>query len=143
MKLPKSIKHTLKRLYLKSYIWYKKNLANPDMKDMYLSPNEKKALSIALNVLKNENCTLSLCPITGKRYIKYRDYFIVIDSHRIQIVNHVYGYDIFLTGKQFYNLKMKFDNKLYNSFKEIEDEILSNVKHSLDEILLNVKKPNE
>jgi hypothetical protein len=143
MKLPKSIKHTLKRLYLKSYIWYKKNLANPDMKDIDLSPNEKKALSIALNVLKNENSTLSLCPITGKRYIKYKDYFIVIDTHRIQIVNHVYGYDIYLTGKQFYNIKMKFDNKLYNSFKDIESEILSNVKHSLDEILLNVKKPNE
>ena len=143
MKLPKSIKHTLKRLYLKSYIWYKKNLANPDLKDIDLSPNEKKALSIALNVLKSDNSTLSLCPITGKRYIKYKDYFIVIDTHRIQIVNHVYGYDIYLTGKQFYNIKMKFDNKLYNSFREIESEILSNVKHSLDEILLNVKKPNE
>ena len=97
MKLPKSIKHTLKRLYLKSYIWYKKNLANPDLKDIDLSPNEKKALSIALNVLKSDNSTLSLCPITGKRYIKYKDYFIVIDTHRIQIVNHVYGYDIYLT----------------------------------------------
>ena len=143
MKLLKSIKHMLKRMYLKKYIWYKKNVANPDMRDVNLSPNEKKTLSIVLIVLKNENSLLSLCPITGKRYIKYKDYFIVIDTQRIQLVNHVYGYDIFLTGKQFYNLKMKFDNKLYNLFKEIEDEILSNVKHSLDEILLNVKKSNE
>jgi len=125
------------------YIWYKKNILNPDMKDVELSDNEKKALLIALVVLKNENSVLSLCPITGKRYIKYNDYFIVIDANRIQIVNHVYGYDIFITGKQFYNLRVKFDNKLYNHFQEIENEILSNVKHSLDEILINVKKPNE
>jgi len=143
MKLLQLIKYKLKRTYLKMYIWYKKNILNPDMKDVELSDNEKKALLIALVVLKNENSVLSLCPITGKRYIKYNDYFIVIDANRIQIVNHVYGYDIFITGKQFYNLRVKFDNKLYNHFQEIENEILSNVKHSLDEILINVKKPNE
>lgn len=143
MKLLQLIKYKLKRTYLKMYIWYKKNILNPDMKDVELSDNEKKALLIALVVLKNENSVLSLCPITGKRYIKYNDYFIVIDTNRIQIVNHVYGYDIFITGKQFYNLRIKFDNKLYNHFQEMENEILSNVKHSLDEILINVKKPNE
>jgi len=130
-------------MYLKKYIWYKKNILNPDMKDIELSENEKKALSIALIVLKNEKSVLSLCPITGKRYIKYNNYFIVIDTNRIQLVNHVYGYDIFITGKQFYNLRIKFDNKLYNHFQEMENEILSNVMHSLDEILINVKKPNE
>lgn len=143
MKLPQLIKHKLKRMYLKMYIWYKKNILNPDMKDIELSENEKKALSIALIVLKNEKSVLSLCPITGKRYIRYNDYFIVIDTNRIQLVNHVYGYDIFITGKQFYNLRIKFDNKLYNHFQEMENEILSNVKHSLDKILINVKKPNE
>jgi len=143
MKLPQLIKHKLKRMYLKKYIWYKKNILNPDMKDIELSENEKKALSIALIVLKNEKSVLSLCPITGKRYIKYNNYFIVIDTNRIQLVNHVYGYDIFITGKQFYNLRIKFDNKLYNHFQEMENEILSNVMHSLDEILINVKKPNE
>lgn len=143
MKLPQLIKHKLKRMYLKKYIWYKKNILNPDMKDIELSENEKKALSIALIVLKNEKSVLSLCPITGKRYIRYNDYFIVIDTNRIQLVNHVYGYDIFITGKQFYNLRIKFDNKLYNHFQEMENEILSNVMHSLDEILINVKKPNE
>lgn len=143
MKLPQLIKHKLKRMYLKMYIWYKKNILNPDMKDIELSENEKKALLIALIVLKNKKSVLSLCPITGKRYIRYNDYFIVIDTNRIQLVNHVYGYDIFITGKQFYNLRIKFDNKLYNHFQEMENEILSNVKHSLDEILINVKKPNE
>ncbi len=143
MKLPQLIKHKLKRMYLKMYIWYKKNILNPDMKDIELSENEKKALSIALIVLKNEKSVLSLCPITGKRYIRYNDYFIVIDTNRIQLVNHVYGYDIFITGKQFYNLRIKFDNKLYNHFQEMENEILSNVMHSLDKILINVKKPNE
>jgi hypothetical protein len=143
MKLLELAKHKLKRAYLKKYIWYKKNVANPDMRDGEISQNEKKTLSIALIILKNDNSVLSSCPITGKRYIRYNDYFIVIDSNRIQLVNHVYGYDIAITGKQFYNLKMKFDNKLYKTFNEIENEVLSNVKHSLDQILLNVKNSND
>jgi|APGre2960657444_1045066.scaffolds.fasta_scaffold00798_16 hypothetical protein len=135
--------HKIKRTYIKKYIWYKINMVNPDMRKKKLTPNERCVLSISLLILNNKDSILSLCPITGKRYIKYNDYFIVIDGGRIQIVNHVYGYDIFVSGKQFYNLKRNFDNKLYYHFKGIETEILSNVKHSLDTILLNIKKPNE
>ena len=141
--LIKLFKHKIKRTYIKKYIWYKVNIIDPDMRKIKLTPNEISVLSISLIILNNKNSTLSLCPITGKRYIKYNDYFIVIDGRRIQIVNHVYGYDIFVSGKQLYNLKRNFDNKLYYHFKGIETEILSNVKHSLDTILLNIKKPNE
>lgn len=143
MKLIKSIKHKLKRLLLKKYLWYKKNFVSTDMKDVLLAPNELKALSIATYVLKNSNSELSLCPITDKRYIKYNDYFIVITEDRIQLVNHVYAYDVNISGKKFYNLKKNFDTRLYKKFKAIEDEILSNVKHSLDTILSDIKQSNE
>jgi hypothetical protein len=143
MKLIKSIKHKLKRLLLKKYLWYKKNFVSTDMKDVLLAPNELKALSIATYVLKNSNSELSLCPITDKRYIKYNDYFIVITEDRIQLVNHVYAYDVNISGKKFYNLKKNFDTRLYKKFKGIEDEILSNVKHSLDTILSDIKQSNE
>lgn len=139
----KTIKHKFKRVSLKLYIWYLKTLGNPDIKDVKLSDNELKALYIAKSVLKNPKCNLSLCPITDKRYIKYKDYFIVITENRIQIVNHVYAYDVNLYGRKFYNLKKNFDNRLYKKFKAIENEILSNVEHSLDTILLNIQKPNE
>jgi hypothetical protein len=143
MKLFKSTTHKFKRLLLKNYIWYKKNFVSTDMKDIELSVNQLKALSIATYVLKNQSSELSLCPITDKRYIKYNDYFIVITEDRIQLVNHVYAYDVNLSGKKFYNLKKNFDTKLYKKFKSIEDEILSNVKHSLDTILSDIKQSNE
>lgn len=143
MKLFKSAKHKLKRLLLKKYLWYKKNFVSTDMKDIELSVNQLKALSIATYVLKNPNSELSLCPITDKRYIKYNDYFIVITEDRIQLVNHVYAYDVDVSGKKFYNLKKNFDTRLYKKFKGIEEEILSNVKHSLDTILSDIKQSNE
>lgn len=143
MKLFKSAKHKLKRLLLKKYLWYKKNFVSTDMKDIELSVNQLKALSIATYVLKNPNSVLSLCPITDKRYIKYNDYFIVITEDRIQLVNHVYAYDVDVSGKKFYNLKKNFDTRLYKKFKGIEEEILSNVKHSLDTILSDIKQSNE
>jgi len=113
------------------------------MKDISLPANELKALYIAICALKNSNSDLSLCPVTNKRYIKYNDYFIVITADKIQIVNHIYAYDIPVSGKKFYNLKKNFDIRLYKKFKGIEDEILSNVKHSLDAILSNIKEANE
>lgn len=143
MKLIKLIKHKLKRKILKLYISYIKVLINPNMKNAYLSTNELKALNIATFALKNPNCNLSLCPITKKRYMKYNNYFIVITEQKIQIVNHVYAYDIAMSGKRFYNLKNNFDTRLYKKFKGIEDEILSNVKHSLDTILSDIKQSNE
>lgn len=143
MKLFKSTTHKFKRLLLKNYIWYKKNFIITELKDIQLSVNQLKAVSIATYVLKNQSSELSLCPITDKRYIKYNDYFIVITEDRIQLVNHVYAYDVNLSGKKFYNLKKNFDTKLYKKFKSIEDEILSNVKHSLDTILSDIKQSNE
>ena len=143
MNLIKLIKHKLKRRTLKLHIWYLKNFVSPDMKDIPLPANELKALYIAICALKNSNSDLSLCPVTNKRYIKYNDYFIVITADKIQIVNHIYAYDISVSGKKFYNLKKNFDIRLYKKFKGIEDEILSNVKHSLDAILSNIKETNE
>jgi hypothetical protein len=143
MKLIKSIKHKIKRYILNIYIFYKKNFVCNELKDIQLSVNELKGLSIATFVLNNLNCELSMCPVTDKRYIKFNDYFIVIAENKIQLVNHIYAYDITLSGKKFYNFKKNFDNKLYRKFKGIEDEILSNVKHSLDTILANIKSSNE
>lgn len=143
MKLLKSIKHYLKRQILKTYICYKKTFYTAEMKYVNLTSNELKALSIVSHVLKNSDCKLSLCPVTDKRYIKYNDYFIVISEERMQLVNHVYSYDINISGKRFYNLKKNFDEKLYKKHKVIENEILSNVRHSLDTILSDIKESNE
>jgi hypothetical protein len=140
MSLIQTVKHKIKRKVLKNILWLKKNILNPQLQNSSLTPNELKAITIASYAINNENSELSLCPITGKRYIKYNDYFIVIEENKIKIVNHVYGYDIFLHGRKLYNIKNLFDKKLYQHFKSIEDEILSNVRHSLDEILAKTKQ---
>jgi hypothetical protein len=142
MNLIQTLKHKTKRKLLKKALWLKKNILNPQLQDNSVTPNELKALTIAGYAINNANSVLSLCPVTGKRYIKYDDYFIVIDDSKIKIVNHVYGYDIFLHGRKLSNIKDLFDKKLFQHFKSIENEILSNVRHSLDEILAKTKQQN-
>jgi len=142
MNLIETIKHKTKRKILKKTLWLKKNILNPQLQDTVLSSNELKSITIVNYAINNENSKLSLCPITGKRYIAYDNYFIVISQSHIKIVNHVYAYDIHLHGRKLYNIKNAFDQKLAQHFRSIENEILDNVKHSLDQILVKTKKQN-
>jgi hypothetical protein len=135
--------HNLKRRLLHRYVSYKKSLLLPHLNKEPLLENDLKILSIASYLIKQEKSKLSMCPVTHKRYINNGDYFVVIHENKIQLVNHVYAYDVQISGKQFYNLKRKFNDKLHLTFYKMEKEILKNVKHSLDEILITIKQSNE
>ena len=135
--------HNLKRSLLHRYVSYKKSLLVPSYNKQPLLENDLKILSIVSYLIKQEKSELSMCPVTHRRYIHNGDYFVVIHENKIQLVNHVYAYDVKISGKQFYNLKRKFNNKLHLTFYKMEKEILQNVKHSLDEILITIKQSNE
>ena len=145
-KMLKSIKleiHNFKRNLLQKYIFYKKGLLIPNYNKQPLLENDLKIVSIASYLIRQEKSELSMCPVTHKRYIHNGDYFVVIHENKIQLVNHIYAYDVPISGKQFFNLKRKFNDKLHLTFYKMEKEILNNVKHSLDEIIITIKETNE
>jgi hypothetical protein len=89
-----------------------------------------------------DNSRLTYAPISNKRFIKNDDkeIFVVIDHRIINLINHVYGYNIMIEDDQLFNqIIEKFDGVLEARRLELEQEMKTNIKHSLQNILDKVK----
>lgn len=135
----KKTKHYIKRILQKFYIWYKVNVDRPELKQQDLDSTQRKAISICLMMINDNNSDLRLSS-KGKRYILLGKNYVVIDGDKISIINHIYSYDIFIKGKALYNITSKFDSRIDNDREKLENEIFDNVKNSLDAILDNMRK---
>ena len=98
---------------------------------------EKETFGVCHRLIANENTTLLVSPISGKRYIKSDDnqIFIVIQPSVIKIVNHTYSYDIMVDGSNLHDRIVRiFDLEVERRREQMELEIQQNVKHSLKSI---------
>lgn len=65
--------------------------------------------------------------------------FIVINHRIINLINHVYGYNIMIEDDELYNsIIEKFDNTLEKKRLALEEEMRNNIQHSLQVILEKV-----
>lgn len=84
------------------------------------------------------NTKLTIAPLSNKRFIKNdeKNMFIVIHNRTISLVNHVYGYNVFIDNTKLYDdVIFLFDSELEKIRQQLEDEINGNIKHSLKVIL--------
>ena len=103
-----------------------------------ISQEEHFSVEICNKLIDKENSSLTFAPKSFKRFIKNddTDMFIVIHSRTINLINHVYSYNVYIESTELYdNLIDKFDQELENRREEMEDEIRSNIQHSLKTIL--------
>lgn len=102
---------------------------------------EKDSIAICKRLINQKESTLLLTPRSGKRYIKSEksDIFIILDSHRVKIINHVYAYDVYITDKSWNHLVDYFDTEVEKRRDEFEHQITSNIKTSLIKILVDIK----
>jgi hypothetical protein len=97
---------------------------------------------ICLSLIEMENSRLTYAPISNKRFIKNdsKGIFVVIDHRMINLINHVYGYNIIVEDDDLYNsIIEKFDGVLEAKRLELEAEMKANIKHSLQTILDKLK----
>ena len=135
------MKHIIKRRLQKTNIWLKRLLDPTIRNNQELDITQQKARTICLKLLNDPTSELLMSgPWQEKRYIKNNDYFIIIHSAGLKIVNHVYSYDIRLEGSHNEKLKNYFDKKLNGVRENMEEEIMQNVTHSLDTIINNLNK---
>ena len=103
----------------------------------------KKSNSIKskIQLIKNQTTELLLTPISGKRYINNEELQIsvILNSHNVQIINHIYSYTIFIEGKEWEKLIDFFNQEVESRREVLEQHITSNIKHSLQNILVNIK----
>jgi hypothetical protein len=103
-----------------------------------ITDEENYAYGICKKLIGNSNSELSYSPLTNKRIIKNEVYnmFIVMESHTINLINHVYSYTVYLQeDSKYIELCQKFDSVLDEKRKMLESEIRSNIQHSLKNIL--------
>lgn len=132
-------KHMLKRRLQKIKIWINGMLDPDQSKNIKLDETQKKAISICLKMINDPDSELLITTSSDKRYIKNGGYFVVIRQEGIQVVNHVYGYDVRLYGRKFTNIKKLFDQRLDEDRLAMEREITENIEHSLTIVLNKLK----
>lgn len=128
----------LSKLLFKIYL-YLKNRFDPTPP---ATDEEIFCTDICLSLIGMENSRLTYAPISNKRFIKNdtKDIFVVIDHRVINLINHVYGYNIMIEDDHLFNsIIEKFDDTLENKRLELEAEMKQNIKHSLQNILDKVK----
>lgn len=134
--IPHRLRRFIQRIYFKAY----KSL-NPDSYFDKDADYYKEAFGICHKLISNPSSTLLISPLSGKRYIKSDDakIFIVIQKDSIDIVNHVYSYNIKVDGSSLYDrISRVFDNEVEKRRSDMEEEIKNNVTHSLKEIYKNI-----
>jgi hypothetical protein len=128
----------LSKLLFKIYL-YLKNRFDPTPPP---TDEEIFCTDICLSLIGMENSRLTYAPISNKRFIKNdtKDIFVVIDHRVINLINHVYGYNIMIEDDVLFKTIIgKFDDTLENKRLELEAEMKQNIKHSLQNILDKVK----
>ena len=128
----------LSKLLFKIYL-YLKNRFDPTPPP---TDEEIFCTDICLSLIGMENSRLTYAPISNKRFIKNdsKGIFVVIDHRVINLINHVYGYNIMIEDDHLFNsIIEKFDDTLENKRLELEAEMKQNIKHSLQNILDKVK----
>ena len=99
---------------------------------------EKITVEICKKLILDSESKLTYAPISGNRFIKNesKNMFVVIESHTINLINHVYSYSVYLSSQSDYReITESFDGILESKRQSLEDEIRSNIQHSLQTIL--------
>lgn len=103
-----------------------------------ITHEEQYSVDICNKLIDNSNSHLTLAPKSFKRFIKNDnlDMFIVIQNRTINLINHVYSYNVYIESEELYSsLVDKFDSELETRREELENEITNNIQHSLKNIL--------
>ena len=132
MKVMKNLNHTFRRFVQKQMIHLFRYVSTEQEKSVY----ERDCIAVCKKFINQPDSIMLLTPISGKRYIRSEknEIFIILDSHRVKIINHVYAYDVHINDKSWNQIISLFDNEVEKRREEFEFQITSNIKSSLQKI---------
>ena len=133
MKVMKSLNHNFRRFVQKQMIRIFRHVSTEPEKSIY----ERDCIAVCKKFINQPDSIMLLTPISGKRYIRSEknEIFIILDSHRVKIINHVYAYDVHINDKSWNQIISLFDNEVEKRREEFELQITSNIKSSLQKIV--------
>jgi hypothetical protein len=129
----KNLEHKFRRFIQKQTLQLFRYLSTEQEKSVY----ERDCIAVCKKFINQPDSVMLLTPISGKRYIRSEknEIFIILDSHRVKIINHVYAYDVHMKDKSWNQIISLFDNEVEKRREEFEQQITSNIKSSLQKII--------
>ena len=129
----KNLNHTFRRFLQKQTLKLFRYLNTEQEKSIY----ERDCITICKKFIYQPDSVMLLTPISGKRYIRSEknEIFIILDSHRVKIINHVYAYDVLMNDRSWNQIVNLFDSEVEKRRDEFEKQITSNIKSSLQKII--------
>ena len=133
-----TFKHKIKRLIQRSIISMIKSL-NTDNREP-VDDSEFDASIIFRLTLKDPNSEVLISPRVGKHYIRneQRKMLLILENESLNIINHVYGYNVNLRTKTYNSLRNLFLIEVEKRRKQMEDEYKDNVRQSLKTIINSI-----
>lgn len=133
MMVMKNLNHTFRRFLQKQTLKLFRYLNTEQEKSIY----ERDCITICKKFIYQPDSVMLLTPISGKRYIRSEknEIFIILDSHRVKIINHVYAYDVLMNDRSWNQLIKLFDNEVEKRREDFEKQITKNIKTSLQKII--------
>jgi len=129
----KNLEHKFRRFVQNQTLQLFRYLSTEQEKSVY----ERDCIAVCKKFINQPDSVMLLTPISGKRYIRSEknEIFIILDSHRVKIINHVYAYDVHMNDKSWNQIISLFDNEVEKRREEFEQQITSNIKSSLQKII--------
>ncbi len=133
IKVMKNLNHHFRRFVQKQMIQLFRYVSTEQEKSIY----ERDCIAVCKKFINQPDSIMLLTPISGKRYIRSEksEIFIILESHRVKIINHVYAYDVHMNDKSWNQIISLFDNEVEKRREEFEQQITSNIKSSLQKII--------
>lgn len=107
-----------------------------------IEPYEKTAFKICVKLISHPNSDFMIAPLSNKRFIinEELNLFIIIDYGRVEITNHVFHYDVKLSGRDFERISYLYDNETEKRRNAVEVEVKGNIQNSLTKVYDKITK---
>lgn len=138
------LSHQLKRFFQRTAIKVSRTMNPLDRKEPY-EDSELEASMLFRRMIKDHTSELLTSPLSNKFYVKNDDLriLIIMTEYDIQIINHIFGYNVRISQKTFRNLHSSFIKKVEHRRSMMETEYKNNVKHSLQTIIKRIDGTEE
>ena len=110
-----------------------------------VEPHEKTAFKICVKLISDKDSEFMIAPMSQKRFIinEKLNLFIIIDYGRVEITNHVFHYDVKLTGRDYERITFLYDTETEKRRTNTEVTVKSNIKNTLDKIYKAISQKTE
>ena len=113
---------------------YKRDHTSNDLTDI-----QSNVISIYMRLLSRYDSEMVVAPLSGKKYLKWRDIKAILRHGTIIIINHKYYYSVQVPNYYIDKLTYKFDCKLERRRIKMEKQMDNDVNSSLTDILNGIQ----